>query len=159
MGLSEGVVGTGGGKKTAGEGVAVKKKSKAKRKGAKVAVVVVVDKGVVHGGEANGAVAAAEPKTEKQDLANATKFDSTAEVQHDAGGEKDADTMDTKKNPIIHQNPGNKNSKNDTRPLKYRADAGGSLRLPRQRFKKKAAARGSVRDLFGDQDQDKAMQE
>lgn len=37
----------------------------------------------------------------------------------------------------------------------YRADAGGSLRIPRQRVKKSKTSRGSVRDLFKDQDQAK----
>ncbi|KAH6628356.1 hypothetical protein F5144DRAFT_654653 [Chaetomium tenue] len=140
--LSDGVASTSGEKGTAGWKVAAKKKSKGKKKGGKAAVV-----------DGNGA--AAESKTDevkKNGSAGEMKTDSAAEVQHDASVGKGADTMGTIKNQTVDPQPDNKTIKNDPRPLNYRADAGGSLRIPRQRFKKKTS-RGSVQDLFKDHDQ------
>lgn len=132
---------TSGEKGTAGWKVAAKKKSKGKKKGGKVAV-------------ADGNGAAAESKTDevKKGSAGDMKTDSTAEVQHDASVEKGADTMVANKNQTVDQQPDNKTIRNDPCPLNYRADAGGSLRIPRQRFKKKTS-RGSVQDLFKNHDQ------
>ncbi|KAH6854930.1 hypothetical protein B0I37DRAFT_422836 [Chaetomium sp. MPI-CAGE-AT-0009] len=152
-----GVAGAGAGdKKEAGER---KKGGKGKRKGGKAAAAAVVEKSVV-GVEAKGVAA------EGKGQAGETKVD-TAKVQHDAGLGKEVAASDNKgtvadykkdaiaannKNPTIDQHPADDNQKNDARDPSYRADAGGSLRIQRQRIKKKTA-RGSVRDLFNDQDQ------
>jgi hypothetical protein len=166
---AEVVNGGGSGEKTAagGENAVAEKKKKGKgkkNKGKRVPVVLVtVGKGAIDG------VAGYIPAAERGTYGGEKKVDNAAEVQHDAGLGEDvaaADNYNNKKNPVVHQKmnaehedqaadqkPDNNNKSNDTRGLNYRADAGGSLRIPRQRFRKNKAARGSLMDVFKDQDQ------